>query len=159
MSNLIREFYLIEQGKGRLLIRKDELLKRWVQGYAETLRPKQILSRFRASSWGWWKTADLTLANACWGGEVAANLMTRYLEPSQTMFYVKQFPPILMRQLGLQSDSQGEIVMLQRFWNFDKDNIIAPPLLVYADLVATAEARNLEVAQMIYDEHLARLVE
>jgi hypothetical protein len=30
------------------------------------------------------------------------------------------------------------------------------PVLVYADLVATAEPRNLEVARKIYDEHIAQ---
>lgn len=45
-----------------------------------------------------------------------------------------------------------------KFWNFPTKPDIAPPLLVYADLVATAEPRNLEVAKMIYDEHIIKLI-
>jgi hypothetical protein len=33
-----------------------------------------------------------------------------------------------------------------------------PPALVYADLLATGDARCIETAQMIYDDHLARLL-
>ena len=33
---------------------------------------------------------------------------------------------------------------------------LVPPILAYADLVATADPRNLEAAKMIYDEYIAR---
>ncbi|MEK6335740.1 MAG: type IV toxin-antitoxin system AbiEi family antitoxin [Acidobacteriota bacterium] len=36
---------------------------------------------------------------------------------------------------------------------------MAPPLLVYADLLMTADDRNLETAEMIYDRYISRLVE
>jgi hypothetical protein len=32
------------------------------------------------------------------------------------------------------------------------------PVLVYADLLATGEARCMETAQLVYDEYLARLL-
>ncbi|MBC3833208.1 hypothetical protein H8K33_16990 [Undibacterium amnicola] len=35
---------------------------------------------------------------------------------------------------------------------------MVPPLLVYADLMATGDARCIETAKMIYDEHVARLL-
>ncbi|MFP4086002.1 MAG: type IV toxin-antitoxin system AbiEi family antitoxin [Desulfobacteraceae bacterium] len=35
---------------------------------------------------------------------------------------------------------------------------ICHPFLVYADLMATADARNSKAAEMIYDKHLAELV-
>lgn len=161
IANLIREFYLIEKGKGRLLIRKDELMKRWVQGYAETLRPKLRSIRFQTSSLDWWKSADLEKAKAFWGGEVAADILTDYLVPLKFILYAKNFifTHKYLMQCGLKRDSEGDVLLLERFWNFNQEDIITPPLLVYADLVATAEARNLEVAQMIYDEQLAQLVE
>jgi len=34
---------------------------------------------------------------------------------------------------------------------------LVPPPLVYADLLATADARNVETAKMIYDEYLKTL--
>lgn len=161
MSNLIREFYLVEQGKTRLLLRKEELMKRWIQGYSETLRPKLRSMTFQTSSLDWWKSADIAKAKALWGGEVAANILTDYLEPLKITLYVKNFAFThkYLFKFGLKRDSEGNILMLEKFWNFNQEDKITPPLLVYADLVATADARNLEVAQIIYDQHLAQLVE
>jgi hypothetical protein len=36
---------------------------------------------------------------------------------------------------------------------------VAPPLVIYADLIATADERNVETAQFIYDRYLAELAE
>jgi hypothetical protein len=35
---------------------------------------------------------------------------------------------------------------------------IVPPVLIYADLLATGDGRCLETAQMIYENQLARLL-
>jgi len=35
---------------------------------------------------------------------------------------------------------------------------MAPPLLVYADLMATGEQRNLETARMIYEKYIVQLI-
>lgn len=71
--------------------------------------------------------------------------------------------PKLQAQYGLQRDPTGEVELLRRFWKFDqwdqKSLQTAPPLLVYADLVSTADERNLETAQMIYEQYVLRLVE
>ena len=164
MTNLTREFYLIDQSHKKLLVRKDELLKRWIQGYAETLRPRLFLGRFQSPSSQWWRSINFR-GQSCWGSETAASLMTNYLEPVQTTIYTEILPIELQLQLQLvhrvelKDNPKGNLEVLKKFWNFDNENPIAPPLLVYADLVATADARNLEVAQMIYDQHLAQLVQ
>lgn len=161
MANLVREFYLVEQEKVRLLLRKNELMKRWVQGYGETLRPKLRQIRFQSSSPNWWESFDVEEAKAFWGGEVAADSMTNYLNSSNFTFYSKDFifTYKYLMQSGLKRNAEGNILLMEEFWNFNQEDIIVPPLLVYADLIATAEARNLEAAQMIYDEYLARLIE
>ncbi|HEV8369477.1 MAG TPA: type IV toxin-antitoxin system AbiEi family antitoxin [Pyrinomonadaceae bacterium] len=42
----------------------------------------------------------------------------------------------------------------------EKKNLqTAPPLLVYADLLNTADDRNLETAEIIYEQSIARLIE
>ncbi|HCN91356.1 MAG TPA: hypothetical protein DIT28_19630, partial [Oxalobacteraceae bacterium] len=48
----------------------------------------------------------------------------------------------------------------RRFWNFPGDpehDKLVPPLLVYADLLATGDARCIETAKMIYETYVARL--
>jgi hypothetical protein len=69
----------------------------------------------------------------------------------------------LQAQYGLRRDSNGNIELLRKFWKFEqsekKSLHTAPPLLIYADLLMTADDRNLETAELIYDQYIARLVE
>jgi hypothetical protein len=47
--------------------------------------------------------------------------------------------------------------ILKAFWNLPDNEQYAnvvPPLLAYADLMATGEGRNLETARLIYDKFL-----
>ena len=47
------------------------------------------------------------------------------------------------------------------FWKFEPprpDKDLVHPILVYADLMATGDSRNIEVAEMIYDTEITRFV-
>ena len=102
-------------------------------------------------------------SNAFWGSEIAAKLLTKYLRPETVTIYSESNRPQLQARYRLQRDPNGRVELLRRFWKFDqweqKDLQTAPPLLVYADLVSTADDRNLETAEMIYEQYIARLVE
>lgn len=161
MSALQSEYYLVKDSEKRTLFRKDELLKRWVQGFAETLSNKLFEMEFETEDYSFWENTDLTSTGACWSGEVAADIMTGYLNPSEILIYRKgsAFLSSLVSEKKLRRVDKGNVKIRRKFWNFDETDIIAPPLLVYADLLATAESRNIEAAQIIYDEYLAGLVE
>ena len=61
----------------------------------------------------------------------------------------------------LRKANHGDIEILTLFWNFDYEFAnqgIAPPILVYADLMATGNNRNIEAAGMIYEKYLAGLI-
>lgn len=156
--------HLVDFGaRGRRLVNRKELLKRWTSAYPEQLRPKLILARFKTErAHDWWQKADLP-SDAFWGGEVAAKLLTRYLKPETVTIYSESNLPKLQARHRLLRDPNGEVELLRRFWKFDhwdeKSLQTAPPLLVYADLVSTADDRNLETAQIIYEQYIARLVE
>jgi hypothetical protein len=66
--------------------------------------------------------------------------------------------PEIARALRLAKDGEGNVEVLQKFWNFDQEVVpgprLVPPLLVYADLLATGDARNLETAALIRERHL-----
>ena len=57
-------------------------------------------------------------------------------------------------------DLVGDIELLEAFWDFDDADFlpeplnkeIVPTLLVYADLIASNDPRNLETAKMIYEK-------
>jgi hypothetical protein len=161
MGGLQQEFYLVKKDDEKLFVRKNQLIKRWVQGYAETLRPKLRNTYFQISEPDWQKKIDLEKVNALWGGEVAAQNLTQYLKPGKFTIYTSDFWETVkyMQKQKLRRSYEGEIEVLEKFWNFDDDKTNVPPLLVYADLIATTDARNLETAQIIYDQYLAQFDE
>lgn len=155
--------YLAEMGKrGRRLIRKAELLERWVTAYPDQLRPKLVIGRFKAVTPDWHKEAgDITRFGAFWGGEPAAARMTGLLKPQAATVYIREDANAFILHNKLRKDPQGEIEILKVFWdaNMQKEyEDQAPPLLVYADLLATADPRNIEIAKVLYEQKIAGLV-
>jgi hypothetical protein len=158
--------FLIRTGKaGRArqlrLIEKERLLERWITAYAEQLRPKLLLGRYRGAA-GWWQEAMLKPQEAQWGGEVAAAKLTDYLKPATETVYVdRDNLAAFLRKNRLQKDPQGEVEILARFWQLETippNRDMVHPLLVYADLMATGNQRNIETARMIYDQHIVQLI-
>jgi hypothetical protein len=153
--------FLMEIGAGRRLIQKERLLERWITGYAEQLRPKLVIGRYRGAE-GWWQQAVLQPEQAQWGGEVAAAKLTDYLKPQVVTVYVdKDNPAVVLIPNRLKKDPEGDVELVGRFWLPD---VVAPhgdtvhPILVYADLMTTGNQRNIETARIIYDEHIVQLV-
>ena len=161
MRDLKEMGYLIDMGaKGRRLAKKQNLLERWVAAYPEQLKPKLFIGRYRAPDKQWWLNADIARFNAFWGGEVAAAKLTQYLKPELTMIYTDDEPNEFLLNFRLRKDETGDVEIFRKFWRFEFTHKlrITPPLLVYADLLATGEARNIETAKLIYDEELHGLV-
>ncbi len=157
--------YVVKTGKGHAqhirLIEKEKLFERWVTGYAEQLRPKLLMGRYRGAD-GWWQKALLNPEKAQWGGEVAAGKMTEYLKPQTITLYIdKDNPETVLIQNRLKKDPEGDVELLYRFW---RPETIVPhgdtvhPILVYADLMATGNQRNIETAQILYDKHIVQLI-
>lgn len=143
----------------RVLIQYEKLIQEWVTNYPIKLRPKLNPKRFKANTLDWWKNLDVKNYNAQWGGEVAANKLTNYLKPNFYTLYLhgkdmKKNMNKLIVENRLVPDPNGDIELLEAFWDFDDADFlpeIAPTLLVYADLIASNDPRNLETAKMTYD--------
>jgi hypothetical protein len=154
--------YLVDMGKrGRTLTNKAKLIERWVTTYPELLRPKLVLGRYRAADRDWWKHAPLHNFQAYWGGEVAAAKLTKYLKPERVTIYTRGKPGELLLTNKLKKDPDGDVELLEAFWQIEYEwphPEIAPPLLIYADLLATGHARNIETARMIYEQEFAGLI-
>ncbi len=156
-------YLLNSKTHGRRLLKQGELFKRWIEAYHERWRPKLLLARCSASRPDWWKGKDARLKqhHACWGGEVAAEKLTNYLKPQTQTIYTRGTVKELQLEFELKRDPQGDIEILQAFWSPLEEtpqSTLAPELLVYADLLGSADERNLETAQMIYDRYLVRLI-
>ena len=100
---------------------------------------------------------DIGQYYAYWGGEIAAEMLTGYLKPERITIYIEGKPDKLILAHRLRPDENGEIEILETFWATDEarqPNDAVPPLLVYADLMATTDPRNIETAKLIRDQHL-----
>jgi hypothetical protein len=154
--------FLLDMGKrGRKLIQKENLFREWVVAYPERLRQKLILGRFRGEL-DWWQHVKLDPLTAQWGGEVAAAKLTQYLKPEIATIYIdaRQLDRLLLGN-RLKRDVIGDVEILERFWQPGKkleDSELVHPILIYADLLATGNERNLEAAKIIYDRNIIRLI-
>ena len=154
--------YLTEMGKrGRRLNDKYNLFFRWVNAYSEELKPKKLIGKYRTETFGWWEDAKLEEYQAYWGGEVAATILTAYLKPEKITIYTSRPLGDLMLRHKLRKDPKGNIEIFDVFWKFNyewKYNNIVPPILIYADLLATGDKRNIETAGMIYEQNINQLI-
>lgn len=94
------------------------------------------------------------------GGEVAAGKLTGYLKPVRITLYLDGKADELILANRLRPDLNGAIELLEAFWTTDEmghRNDVAPPLLVYADLMASSDPRNIEAAKMIRANELAQV--
>jgi hypothetical protein len=143
-------------GKRRLL-QPERLLRQWVEAYARKLRPKLQVGRYQADGNTWQATLDPLKYEAVWGGETAAAKMTNLLRPEITTLYVRKRDPALIHVARLKPDPNGNVELVTRFWAFENDPPdIAPTILVYADLLATGDARCIEVAHELHGGIVAR---
>jgi hypothetical protein len=146
--------------KRRKLLDPKRMLEEWVTHYPITLRPKLTLGRFHADPERL-QSAALAPLNAYWGGEPAAEKLTRYLKPAHFTIYTGNPIAKLVAAGRMRAEAGGNVEILEKFWNFpattDKNDPpdIVPPVLAYADLLATHDSRNSEAARMIYDQRIA----
>ncbi len=159
---------LLEGSTQRQLAAPARLMEEWIASYPLVLRPKLAARRFTADDPAWWKAVDAHALGAWWGGEVAAARLTRHLRPAtQTLYVPSAHMPEAVRQLvtrfRLRSAAEGDIEIVEAFWQFSvpepADLDLAPPLLVVADLMATLDPRNIEIAEMIRKTELQRAVD
>jgi hypothetical protein len=151
-----------------MLTNRAELLNLWVTAFNRKLKPKISKGKFR---WAdnqtrrHWKQLDLS-GKALWGGEPAAEILTHYLQPGEWALYTGLNRQGLMKEFGLIPDSrQGYLEVFDFFWEQGESSFVLPeaktvhPLLVYADLIASGDSRNIETAKRIYEQYLKNLIE
>lgn len=144
----------------RKLLDPKRMLEEWVTHYPITLRPKLNLGRFRADPERLQHTA-LAPLNAYWGGEPAAEKLTRYLKPAHFTIYTDEPIAQLVAAGRMRAEAAGNVEILEKFWNFPAAHAhkndapdVVPPILAYADLLATNDGRNAEAARMIYEQRI-----
>jgi len=162
MNDLIKLGFIMDMGKkGRKLLNNEELFNRWCTNYNEKLKPKLLINKFTGPE-NWWINYELNPEYAQWGGEVAANKLTKYLKPQDIIIYVdrEKYQKIIIEN-RLHKNINGNVTFYERFWKLNMNTEfkeVVHPILVYADLINTNNQRILEIAKIIYEEYVNRYI-
>lgn len=163
--------YLEPIGKDRFcLVRKKDLLDRWVQGYASRLRPKIFLAEFKAAT----DDLDESLVNLekyarehqiRWGlsGGWGADELVHHHRGSQLTLFVEEWPNSAQKELTWLPAEKRPITLLKAFSprifnsvSQDTAHPVVHPLLIYAELLYQGKDRDLETARLIYSKYLEK---
>jgi hypothetical protein len=170
VSDLFREMtargYLAEEKDGkrhkRLLLNREELTQKWVHGYCE-YRPRKHVVHLQSSDLDWWKNIQIEDHGGLWGGEIAAVLLTDgfLVNPQVATIYTDKTMYGLVLAANLQKvESGGNVELMAPLHGFlwENPNHCVHPLLVYADLLYSADGRNRETAERIHDKYLHSII-
>lgn len=158
VRGLKAESYLVDmENNNRRLRLRQSLINEWVAGYPRGLRPKVFIGRYAAPNADWWTDLTPGVEGAWWGGEIAASRLTKNFTAESATLYVQGGPGELIGRHALKKDPRGNVEILNSFWNVrtaGQHPSLVHPLLVYADLIASADQRVLPAAKLIRENEL-----
>jgi hypothetical protein len=161
---------LVEQGfavrgRDRLLwneARWDDLIDMFTEGYLRVLRPHLLVGHFRVAD----KTpADLRLRlrkilgcdpTFAWTGAAAEAELTGHYQSDRTVIHLDSTAADMARRFNAIPAQDGPLTVLgPALPRLPGEQLaLAPPILVYAELLAEGNERAREAAIMIRDKHL-----
>ena len=158
--DLVERGDIVARKDGFMLADADRLLDEWAALYPSRLRNQLFMNRYRAADPAWWREIDPAGEQCQFGGEVAAALLTGYLKPATVTLYCQQtLPRNWMIDARLRLDPHGDVEVLKApALPVDTPNVppsVVHPVLVYADLIATGDSRNIETARLLREQYLA----
>lgn len=159
VQTLLQRKDLIEREDGLVFTSFDRLLDEWVTLYPSLLRESLKLGRYRATEPDWWTGMPAQSEGWMLGGEPAAALMTNYLKPAVvTVYCTNAIPTEIISRGRMRPDPTGNVEFLKAPFELNGNpglvDRVVYPVLVYADLVASGDSRNLETAQLIRDQYI-----
>lgn len=143
--------FLSGGARQRRLANRVLLITEWARQYPIALRDKLQPLRCSCASPEGWRSLRLDPAEAVWGAEMAAAALTDHLVPERACLYAWADRRALMLRHRLRPDPNGAVEILDAFWPRPQasPSAVAPALLVYADLMASNDGRNREVAKLL----------
>ncbi len=157
-EGLQKEKYLIKLDKNKWeLANKERLLLKWTEVLREKILPSKFLGNYKPvgkSMQEMLTEKEIKAAGFKWGGEPAAALLTNYLIAEKFSLFVSTKVDII-KVYKLVPSPTGELELYEKFWNHPEDDLpYVNPILIYAQLMATGESRNIETAEIILNEHI-----
>ncbi|TDP01283.1 type IV toxin-antitoxin system AbiEi family antitoxin [Marinomonas balearica] len=143
---------LVSLGKKRRILDSKRMLAIWVDVYRFAIRPK--LGGIRLEYKGNGQNIAMDEFDY-WGGEVAAQMLNDYLHPEDLQLFTRLPLQKKLAQLNCRPNPEGNLWLVPVFWS-DKLEWTekSQALLAVAELEASMDSRNHEVARMIYEKYL-----
>jgi len=165
-QQLVERGVLRESEHGFDIRDKSRLQEELLRGYELALRPKLLIGRFRSSDSeldGMLASvrgafADISIRWSVTGGP-AAHALQKFYRGSELPIFVESFPNQLRRQLRIIPEKSGPLIFLRSFgevpfWRKTEPFPLAPPWLIYSELMYSSDARAHEAAEEIKREFL-----
>jgi hypothetical protein len=166
LEKLEREGFLTTIQNHRRLVRPGALLDRWLVGYANAVRPRLLVGRYRTQDKDpeeLERRVEDVLGNDtewAWGGGAAAMKLTQHYRGETTILHMAKPHPDLTRRLRAQRDADGPLVLLKAPGRLAFDGVLprtVHPLLIYTELLATGNERAREAALDLRQRYLGEL--
>jgi len=156
---------MIVRTKSRLhLLTPDDLVERWIAGYAETLRPELLAGRFETldrdppALEGRIEALLGQDGSWAWGGAAAAFRLTRQYRSDETVLHMEAPTSDLPKRLNAVRHPAGRLLLLGVPGPFalrGKAPHTVHPLLIYTELVLTGSDRAREAASELRERFLS----
>lgn len=137
---------------------KEKALDQWIIGYRNTLRSSIYQGKYRLPKTKTISEIPLPSGKSFWGGEVGGDIITGQYEAKNFMMFTDLSRIEFIKTTRLSPDPNGELEVYETFWK--KGNVVegvAPPLLVYADLILNGDKASLDTAKRVYNKILLDL--
>ena len=167
-SNVVRRLehdrIVVRTKSKRHLVRRDDLVERWIAGYAETLRPQLLAGRFQTQDEDPPSLEDRVAAllgpdeTWAWGGAAAAFRLTKHYRSDETVLHVAAASSDLPKRLRAIPHRAGRLILLgvpgPLAFRGQAPHTVHP-LLVYTELVLTGSDRAREAASELRERFLS----
>ena len=146
--------FLLRTNSNRVLKNESELIEQWTIHYSNVLKPRFFRKKFRTTLVkeeleNLLNEVNLNLDS---GGEYAAEKMTNHLISNNFTVFSNEETARIVKELKLIPAEEGNVNLYSKFWSDElskKYNRLAPPLVIYAELMDSGLERNIETAKMI----------
>lgn len=163
VKGLLKEGFAVKWDKDKRyqLIKREELLEKWVALLNEKILPANHLGQYTFTKNRFEIKESNPEFETRWGGESGAAMLTDYLRPEKYTLFTNRPKQDLVKSYKLLPKEDGEIIVYRPFWNFgsfetnyEDHEVAAHPLLIYAELIYSGKQRNIETAKIIFDEYI-----
>ena len=163
INGLLNEDFAVKWDKEKKyqLVRMEELLEKWIDVLNQKILPVYKLGNYNFSKNRFEIIESNPEFETRWSGESGAAMLTDYLIPEKYSLFTNRPKQDLIKKYRLLPQEDGEISVYHPFWklgscghDYKDSNVVAHPLLIYAELIYSGNDRNIETAKIIFDEYI-----